>query len=341
MSTYELSFDYLLLVKYRNQNTYQDLSRHATFDSAYKHAHIAFRHADIEAVQVIHIYSPYYSSLLLDLQDESDFDPEGLTPFYTELNPEHTEIAEEPGEYETNRYFWSCECKYTARCYEYIHSFLDDMCPFCGVHRIDAPQAFEVEVRRLYKQITKNNEIAEPSPVYQALLFQDDDLAPYKTQVRKIDRTLNKINDLKNELNDILYSRPSERPKIMSHHDAAEILSPFIGYLDHEQFWVIDLDNRNRVMKLVLLYKGCINSQPIRVAEVFRQAIIDNNPAIIIAHNHPSGDPTPSPEDTAVTRNIYRAGHELDIELLDHIIIAWENFYSFKSCLSSAFKLER
>ena len=81
--------------------------------------------------------------------------------------------------------------------------------------------------------------------------------------------------------------------------------SPFLQHLDHEQLWVLVLDTRNRFMSLVALYKGSVNSSQVRVAEVFRQAILENAPAIILAHNHPSGDPTPSPFDGEIYHRFY------------------------------------
>lgn len=78
------------------------------------------------------------------------------------------------------------------------------------------------------------------------------------------------------------------------------------------------------------LYKGSLNSSVVRVAEVFREAIRCNAAAIIVAHNHPSGDPTPSPEDIRVTRDIRQAGTLLDIELLDHVIIGAQRYVSMK-----------
>ena len=94
--------------------------------------------------------------------------------------------------------------------------------------------------------------------------------------------------------------------------------------------WVVNLDTRNRVKSLVLLYKGSVNASQVRVGEVFRQAILENAPAIIVAHNHPSGEPTPSPDDVAVTRSIVQAGKLLDIDVLDHLIICQGSFVSLK-----------
>jgi DNA repair protein RadC len=68
----------------------------------------------------------------------------------------------------------------------------------------------------------------------------------------------------------------------------------------------------------------------VRVSEVFRQAILDNAPSILVAHNHPSGDASPSPDDVATTRAIVQAGKLLDIELIDHLVIGKEQFVSLK-----------
>jgi DNA repair protein RadC len=149
-------------------------------------------------------------------------------------------------------------------------------------------------------------------------------------QKKKVEETFARLRQLHDELNAQLYSHPTERPSIQSPQDAYDILRCFLGNLDHEELWVICLDTRNRVMRLVGLYKGSVNSSQIRVGEVFRQAIIDNSPFIIVAHNHPSGDPSPSPEDAAVTKAIVQAGKLLDIELLDHLVVGAERYVSMK-----------
>jgi DNA repair protein RadC len=79
-----------------------------------------------------------------------------------------------------------------------------------------------------------------------------------------------------------------------------------------------------------MLYRGTTNSAPIRVAEVFRDAVRTNAVGIVVAHNHPSGDPSPSPEDIRVTRDIRSAGALLDIELLDHIVVGDNRWISLK-----------
>ncbi len=94
-----------------------------------------------------------------------------------------------------------------------------------------------------------------------------------------------------------------------------------MGALEQEELRVVVLDTKNQVVEVVMVYRGTINSSAVRVAEVFKAAIRRNAAAIILAHNHPSGDPTPSSEDVAVTREIVEAGKLLGIELLDHLVI--------------------
>jgi DNA repair protein RadC len=151
-----------------------------------------------------------------------------------------------------------------------------------------------------------------------------------KPRNRKVEKTLAQLRQLHDELNAQLYASPSERPIINSPKDAADLLNCFIGMLDHEEMWVINLDTRNRVISLVALYRGSVNSSQVRVGELFRQAIADNAPAIIVGHNHPSTDVTPSPDDVAVTRAIVQAGKILDIDVLDHVVLSRGNYISLK-----------
>ena len=97
---------------------------------------------------------------------------------------------------------------------------------------------------------------------------------------------------------------PRERPQIVTADDAAVLLRPFLSHLDHEEFRVLALDAKNRVVANVQLYKGTANSSVLRSSEVFREAIVRKSPAVVIAHNHPSLDPAPSPEDFEVTRRL-------------------------------------
>ena len=117
---------------------------------------------------------------------------------------------------------------------------------------------------------------------------------------------------------------------IVSANDAAAILKPLMLHLEHEEFRVLVLDTKNCVVANVLLYTGTVNSSNLRVAEVFRPAIVRNSPNILVAHNHPSGDPSPSPEDCEVSQQLVEAGKMLDIEVLDHLIIGNPQYVSLK-----------
>jgi DNA repair protein RadC len=101
-------------------------------------------------------------------------------------------------------------------------------------------------------------------------------------------------------------------------------------FLEQEELRVVILDTRNRVLSTPTIYRGSLNTSVIRVGELFRAAIRSNAAAVIIAHNHPSGDPAPSPEDINVTRQLVKAGKLLDIDVLDHIVIGRQKFVSLK-----------
>jgi DNA repair protein RadC len=124
---------------------------------------------------------------------------------------------------------------------------------------------------------------------------------------------------------------PDECPCILSADDAAAILRPLMMHLEHEEFRVLVLDTKHHVLANVLLYTGTVASSTIRIAEIFRPAIARNSPCILIAHNHPSGDPTASPEDYEVTRQLVEAGKLLDIEVLDHLVIGHPRYVSLKA----------
>lgn len=123
---------------------------------------------------------------------------------------------------------------------------------------------------------------------------------------------------------------PEERPAIHSPADAAALVSFEMSALEQEELRVMLLDVRNRVIGIERLYRGSLNSSQVRVGELFKSAVRRNAAAIIVVHNHPSGDPTPSPDDVALTRGIVGAGKLLDIEVLDHLIIGQGRFVSLK-----------
>ncbi|MBN1247401.1 MAG: DNA repair protein RadC, partial [Anaerolineae bacterium] len=109
-----------------------------------------------------------------------------------------------------------------------------------------------------------------------------------------------------------------------------QLLMSEMAHLEQEHFVVLFLDTRNRVIGRETLYVGNLNSTHIRVCEVFRNATRCNSAAVIVAHNHPTGDVSPSPEDVEVTRQLVQAGKLLDIELLDHLIVAKQRYTSMR-----------
>ena len=121
-----------------------------------------------------------------------------------------------------------------------------------------------------------------------------------------------------------------ERPAIQSPADAAQILMPMLAHREQEYMIVMPLDTRNRMLDAVEIYHGSLNSSMVRIGELFKPALQRNAAGIIIAHNHPSTDPTPSPEDVSVTRAIVQAGKLLDVSVLDHLVIGLSRWVSLK-----------
>ena len=123
---------------------------------------------------------------------------------------------------------------------------------------------------------------------------------------------------------------PEERPTVHSPEDAVALVRYDMSALEQEQLRVMLLDTRNRVLEIAEVYQGSLNSSQVRIGELFKSAIRRNAAAVIIIHNHPSGDPTPSPDDVAITRAIVQAGKLLDIDVLDHLVIGAGRHVSLK-----------
>ena len=121
-----------------------------------------------------------------------------------------------------------------------------------------------------------------------------------------------------------------ELPTIHSPEDAANLVMHRMSALEQEEMLVMLLDTRNRVIRIDPFYRGSVNSSQVHVGELFKTAIRQNAPAVIVVHNHPSGDPEPSPDDVAVTRALVEAGKLLDIKVLDHLVIGNGRFVSLK-----------
>lgn len=128
----------------------------------------------------------------------------------------------------------------------------------------------------------------------------------------------------------LLLATREERFQIRSPNDVAQLLMVEMSHLDQEHLRVVNLDTKNRVQKITTVYIGSVNSSAVRVGELFKDAIRLNSAAMIVVHNHPSGQPDPSPEDILVTRQIADAGKLLDVEVLDHLIIGNGRFVSLR-----------
>ena len=122
----------------------------------------------------------------------------------------------------------------------------------------------------------------------------------------------------------------NERLQIRSPADVANLLMVEMSHLDQEHLRTVLLDTKNRVQAVTTVYVGSVNTALIRIGEVFKEAIRRNSTAMIVSHNHPSGDPTPSSDDIAVTKQIVAAGKLLDVETLDHLIIGDGRYVSLR-----------
>ncbi len=118
-----------------------------------------------------------------------------------------------------------------------------------------------------------------------------------------------------------LPEREPDAPALCSPGDVQRLLGPEMGALAQEQVRVLLLDRRNRVVGQRVVYQGNAFSSVVRPAEVLRPAVVAAVPHIIVAHNHPSGDASPSPDDIRVTKDLAEAAKLLGVELLDHVVI--------------------
>ena len=123
---------------------------------------------------------------------------------------------------------------------------------------------------------------------------------------------------------------PDDRPTVATPQDVFNLVGAEMGRYDQEHLRVLLLNVKNQVCGQHDVYKGNVSSASVRVSEVLRPAIRENCPSLIVVHNHPSGDPSPSPEDVLITRQIRTGGETMDIALLDHIIIGDNRWASLK-----------
>jgi DNA repair protein RadC len=123
---------------------------------------------------------------------------------------------------------------------------------------------------------------------------------------------------------------PVGRWTIRAPRDLADRLVPEMGRLEREELRVVLLSSRNTVLSVERIYQGSVSTALVRVGELFRDAVRRHAAGIILVHNHPSGDPTPSPEDLHLTAETVAAGRLLDVPVLDHLVVGHQAFVSLR-----------
>ncbi len=118
--------------------------------------------------------------------------------------------------------------------------------------------------------------------------------------------------------------------QVRSPADVANLLMLEMGLLDQEELRIVGLDTKNNIVDIETVYRGSVNSAVVRIAEVLRLPIALQCVGMIMLHNHPSGDPTPSPEDVRITQLVMESAKLMDIDLLDHLIIGRNRYVSLK-----------
>ena len=129
----------------------------------------------------------------------------------------------------------------------------------------------------------------------------------------------------------LLADWPAGRWSIRGPGDVADRLILQMGRLEREELRVVMLDTKNHVLRVATVYQGNVSSSLVRVGELFRDAVRLNAASVILVHNHPSGDPTPSPDDLHLTAEALAAGRLLDINLLDHLVIGHDAYVSLRN----------
>ncbi len=128
----------------------------------------------------------------------------------------------------------------------------------------------------------------------------------------------------------LLTTAPEQRRQIRSPEDVADLLILEMGHLEQEHLRVLHLNTRHQLIGMVDAFRGGLNSTAVRAADVFKSAVWNNAASVILAHNHPSGDPTPSSEDARATEQLVEAGRLLDVEVLDHLVIGHGGYVSMR-----------
>jgi DNA repair protein RadC len=122
---------------------------------------------------------------------------------------------------------------------------------------------------------------------------------------------------------------PDAHVPVRSPRDVFQLMQPYAAREVGESFWILALDSQHRVSAPTVITRGILNASLVHPREVFQAAILAGAAAIVLCHNHPSGDPTPSPDDRAVTEQLVAAGRLLDIPVHDHVIVGCGRYTSF------------
>ena len=123
---------------------------------------------------------------------------------------------------------------------------------------------------------------------------------------------------------------PGVRVQLRSPRDAAAFLLPIYGSRGVEQFGIVLLDSKHRVLRTSIIASGTLNSTIVHPRDVYREAVLGTAASLVAFHNHPSGDPSPSPDDVDLTRRLHAAGVLMGVELMDHIVLGDSNYCSLK-----------
>ncbi len=117
--------------------------------------------------------------------------------------------------------------------------------------------------------------------------------------------------------------------RICEGRDTFELLHPHLGHLDYEEFWIVFLGGGNKVLNYRCIGRGGLNSTPADKRMIFAEALKEKATDIVLAHNHPSGNLTPSHQDRLLTTTLKKAGELMEIRVMDHVIICEDGYYSF------------
>ena len=155
-------------------------------------------------------------------------------------------------------------------------------------------------------------------------------------EIASVDELFSELTPSRKELAEAaveLYKRvqikQAERQQVVSSETACNILKPLIGDIEKEEFWAVYLNQSNRVIRKERLSAGGLTGTHVDVRLIMKGALLCNATGMIIAHNHPSGNENPSPEDNRITEQIKKAADTLNIRLVDHIIITSNTYYSY------------